>query len=82
MGVKRIFNSQEAQLSRLLKNENGLFISKAIQKAFIEINEEGAEAAATNRQFFFLFRHKKYSLHASFYKSFFFEGYHKQTYSG
>lgn len=52
INVKRIFNRQQAHLSRLLKGEDGLFVSKAIQKAFIEVNEEGAEAAAANRKLF------------------------------
>ncbi|XP_026328446.1 antichymotrypsin-2-like isoform X1 [Hyposmocoma kahamanoa] len=51
MDVKRVFDPQQAQLSRLLKGEGNLFVSKAIQKAFIEVNEEGAEAAAANAIF-------------------------------
>nr|ALD62507.1 serpin 1 [Bombyx mandarina] len=46
MNVNKIFNN-DAQITRLLKGES-LSVSEAIQKAFIEINEEGAEAAAAN----------------------------------
>ncbi|XP_013178144.1 PREDICTED: antichymotrypsin-2-like isoform X1 [Papilio xuthus] len=48
IGVKGIFDASKAKLNRLLTNESDLYISDAIQKAFIEINEEGAEAAAAN----------------------------------
>lgn len=45
MGIKSIFTGS-ADLSGLLENNEPLFVSEAIQKAFIEVNEEGAEAAA------------------------------------
>ncbi|CAG4937218.1 unnamed protein product [Colias eurytheme] len=49
MGVKRVFSANTARLSNLLEGtDNGLYISDALQKAFIEVNEEGAEAAAAN----------------------------------
>ncbi|XP_063361057.1 alaserpin-like isoform X3 [Cydia amplana] len=48
IGVTNLFDASKARLDNLLKNESGLFVSDAIQKAFIEINEEGAEAAAAN----------------------------------
>lgn len=48
MNVKRVFDSKKAELCRFLKNDN-LFVSKAVQKAFIEVNEEGSEAGAANK---------------------------------
>ncbi|XP_073951129.1 alaserpin-like isoform X6 [Choristoneura fumiferana] len=48
VGVNDLFDSATARLNNLLENESGLFVSNAIQKAFIEVNEEGAEAAAAN----------------------------------
>ncbi|XP_013141326.1 PREDICTED: antichymotrypsin-2-like isoform X2 [Papilio polytes] len=48
IGVEGIFDASKANLNKLITNQKDLYISDAIQKAFIEINEEGAEAAAAN----------------------------------
>ncbi|XP_050671023.1 alaserpin-like isoform X4 [Leptidea sinapis] len=47
INVKRLFTS-EARLNNLLKGTSNIYIDKAVQKAFIEVNEEGAEASAAN----------------------------------
>lgn len=46
LGINAIFSQKNSGLTKLLNNDEALFVSKAIQKAFIEVNEEGAEAAA------------------------------------
>ncbi|KAI5632542.1 serpin (serine protease inhibitor) domain-containing protein [Phthorimaea operculella] len=46
IGIKSIFDQSNSGLNNLLSPPEALFVSKAIQKAFIEVNEEGAEAAA------------------------------------
>lgn len=48
--MKSLFNSN-AQLPNLVKDTGDLYVSKAIQKAFIEVNEEGSEAAAANSEY-------------------------------
>ncbi|EDV59771.1 ovalbumin-related protein X [Drosophila erecta] len=45
MGMNRMFSGQ-AELGGMLKSEKGLFVSKIVHKAFIEVNEVGTEAAA------------------------------------
>ena len=55
MGMKEMF-SEKANFSNISSNK--LFVSKILQKAFIEVNERGSEAAAVssiNSVFFLVF---------------------------
>ena len=45
LGMKKIFNSLEADLSGLYIRK-GLFVSQVIHKTYLKVNEEGTEAAA------------------------------------
>ena len=47
MGLTHMFDPGKADFSGIAGHTD-LFISKVIQKAFIEVNEEGAEAAAAS----------------------------------
>ena len=47
MGMRDVFNYKAADLSGMT-DEKALEISEAIHKAFIDVNEEGTEAAAAN----------------------------------
>ncbi|XP_045486474.1 alaserpin-like [Pieris rapae] len=48
MNVTKLFQPGEAHLCKMIRTWDDLFISEATQKAFIEIDEDGAEAAAAN----------------------------------
>ncbi|XP_026083690.1 leukocyte elastase inhibitor-like isoform X2 [Carassius auratus] len=45
MGMEDVFNVQKVNLSGMSPN-NDLVVTKALHKAFVEVNEEGTEAAA------------------------------------
>lgn len=51
MGMNKMF-SNSADFSALLEQPEPLKVSKVVHKAFIEVNEEGAEAAAATGRFF------------------------------
>lgn len=52
MGVSEIFDSSKADLSGFLESKEQLSVSDAVHKAFIEVDEEGTEAAtATGKQY-------------------------------
>ena len=45
MGAQAMFSATDANLSEMSQNA-GVHVSEVIQKAYIEVNEEGTEAAA------------------------------------
>ncbi|XP_077283835.1 alaserpin-like [Arctopsyche grandis] len=46
LGMTSMFSPKSANLLGLLKSDEQIYVTFVIQKAFIEVNEEGAEAAA------------------------------------
>lgn len=45
LGITKMFNDG-AEFDNLLESPEGIFVSKVLHKATIEVNEEGTEAAA------------------------------------
>uniref|UniRef100_A0A131YJ16 Serpin B n=1 Tax=Rhipicephalus appendiculatus TaxID=34631 RepID=A0A131YJ16_RHIAP len=45
LGIKRMFNAGEADLSRI-NGDKSLFVDQVMHEAVVEVNEEGSEAAA------------------------------------
>lgn len=55
MDVKRVFDSEQARLTRLINSDEQIWVEKATQKTFIDVNEQGIEATAANRKLFVWF---------------------------
>jgi serpin B len=49
LGIKEIFDQKVANFSGITSDPLGLFVGDITQKAVIEVNEEGTEAAAATR---------------------------------
>ena len=54
MGMNKMFND-DADFGNLLNSPEQLKVSEVVHKAFIEVNEEGTEAAAATGKRLFLF---------------------------
>lgn len=53
MGMSEMF-SNDADLSGLFESKQQLAVSDVIHKAFIEVNEEGTEAAAATCTYYYM----------------------------
>lgn len=49
LNVSRVFNPSQAKLYHISKSKPPLYVSSAIQRTFIEINEDGTEAVAASK---------------------------------
>ena len=47
MGIKDVFNPGAANLSAMFKKDNDFYVSEAIHKTYIELDEKGTKAAAS-----------------------------------
>lgn len=62
MGMSELFEQGKADLSGLFENGEPMSVSNAIHEAYIEVNEEGSEAAAAtgmHNLIHFLFEEQK-----------------------
>lgn len=46
MGLSDLFDKEKSDLSAMVSEKRRVYVSKVIHKAFVEVNEEGTEAAA------------------------------------
>jgi serine protease inhibitor len=51
IGIVDIFDKNKSVLNGILQRDEPLYVSTAIQKAFVEVNERGTEAAAANSKY-------------------------------
>jgi serine protease inhibitor len=52
IGITDVFDKLKSILNGVLQIDEPLFVSSAKQKAFVEVDEKGTEAAAANGKYF------------------------------